>query len=147
MPNGVVIRWWGDRGRALVFYAWGFAFGLLYLALRTGQFQPIHRVLMGSFAAALAYFAVVRIVNVTKLRVVDERLVVSHGPLPWRSGMSVSLKLVDDVAIDRASWRLQLTTARGEEVALVDDVRRDAAARLDGELTALLARGSEGAAS
>ncbi len=143
MPDGVVIRWWADRGRALVFYAGGFAAGLLVLALRTGQFQPIHRVLMGLFALSFVYFAVVRIVNTTHVRVVGKRLVVSHGPLPWYGKLSVALSQVEDLAIDPASLRLRLRTAQGEEVALVDDVQRASCARIDAQLSELISRGAE----
>jgi hypothetical protein len=144
MPDGVVIRWWADRGRALVFYACGFAALLLIIAMRTGAFQPVHRAIMGSFALVCVYFALVRIVNTTELRVEEGRLVVRHGPLPWRAHMSVSLSQIDEVAVDRASSRLQLRTTQGEEVALVDDLSRDSATRLDGELTELMNRSAQG---
>lgn len=139
MAGAVVIRWWVDRGRALAFYALASAALLLFLALRTGQFQSVHRALMAGFGVACGYFAVVRFVNVTRLSIVDDALWVRHGPLPWRGAMTVALSDVDNVAIDRASLRLQLWTQRGEEIALVDDVTADAATRLDGELTKLVA--------
>lgn len=136
--HGVVVRWWVDRGRALAFYASAAATGLLFLALRTGQFQSIHRALMGAFGVACAYFAAVRLVNITRLSIRDRALWVRHGPLPWPGGMTVALADVDDVAIDKASLRLQLRTAQGEEIALVDDVTAGAAERLEGELRQLV---------
>lgn len=142
MADGVVIRWWADRGRALVFYAFGFAAGLLVLAFRTGQFEAIHRVIMGTCGVACAYFAVVRITNATSLRVVGKRLVVSHGPLPWRRSLSVSLSQIEDLSIDRAASRLQLLTAQGEEVALVDDIQSRSTARLDDQLNELMSQGA-----
>jgi hypothetical protein len=144
MPDGVVIRWWADRGRALAFYACGFAALLLVIAFRTGAFQPVHRAIMGGFALVCVYFALVRVVNATQLRVDGGRLVVTHGPLPWRGRMSVSLSQIEDVTVDRASSRLQLRTTQGEEVVLVDDLSRDSAKRLDGELSQLMDGGAKG---
>jgi hypothetical protein len=138
MAKPVVVRWWRERGKALAYYACAFALCFSVLALRTGQFQPIHRALMGTVAFIAAYFAVVRVVNETRLTVNDGVLIVRHGPLPWHGGLKVALTEIDTLAVDVPSSRLQLRTARGEEIALVDDMDKRSAARLNGPLSALL---------
>lgn len=138
MTEAVVIRWWVDRSRSLVIYAGAFSVLLLVFAFRTGQFQALHRLVAACFAVVCAYFAAARVVNKTTMRVVDERLVVRHGPLPWRSNVTVPLTLVDDLGVDPASSRLQLWTRQGEEVQLMDDLNRACVARLDGQVGKLM---------
>ncbi len=138
-PNvGVTIAWWRDRDRALAFYAAAASLFLFYIAFGSGQFQPVHRGIMGVFGAALAYLAAARAINVTQLGVRAGVLEVHHGPLPLRSALRVELSEVAELGIDRASARLRLRTARGEEIQLLDEVRKGAASRVDRELEALL---------
>jgi hypothetical protein len=117
----IEIRWWASRSRALAAYVGLFAVLLTYVALRSGQFEAVHRGLMAGFALVLAYTAAFRSVNVTRLGYEGDSFTVSHGPLPGRSGLRVARARVARVSVD--ARRLVLVTTEGDEVVLLDDLR------------------------
>jgi hypothetical protein len=117
---------------------------LAFIALRPGQFQPVHKSVMLVGAVLLAYSVVVQAVNVTRLVVAGGTLRVTHGPLPWRGGTRVELAAVRALACDRHSRRLVLRTALGEELVLAEDLPAADLAAVDAEIRArvLPAKGS-----
>lgn len=125
------IRWRSGRGHALAVYGSAFMALLVYLAFRRGEFQAVHRFLMAVFAVAIGYFVVVKLVNVTRVSVRDGRLRVEHGPLPWRGAVELPVEEVRRLSLDRLTARLELRTASGQEITLLDDLLVEAVAEAD----------------
>jgi hypothetical protein len=136
LEGRIVVPWRARSGQSAVIAAIPFTGVLLYLALASQVFEPVHRVLMGSFAAAIAYAVAAQLINVTRLSWHDARLRVEHGPLPWRRPLVIAVGDVRKLAVDRPGARLRLRTREGEEIDLVDNVGEV----LAGELEAALAR-------
>jgi hypothetical protein len=99
--------------------------------------------LMASAALGLCYFVAVQLANVTRLTVENGELVVEHGPLPWRGRTALPIERVRRLHFDRHAARLELKTAEGEELTLLDDLVPDRLAELDAQLQSTLALGKE----
>jgi len=131
--NGsVLVIPWRVRGDQLASYcAIPFALLLVYLAVTSSFFQPIHRSLMGGFAVIIAYFVVTQLINATRITVSDGNLRVEHGPLPWRSPVELPVDQIRTLGVDRPSKRLLLRTSQGEELFLIESVPSGLADKLD----------------
>ena len=132
------IRWRNGRTRALVWYASAFVVVLLYIAFGQGQFGAVHRALMASAALGLCYFVAAHLTNVTRLCVDNGELVVEHGPLPWRGRTVLPIERVRQLRLDRHAARLELKTAEGEELTLLDDLVVEKLPELDAQLARML---------
>ena len=129
--RSVEIPWRVRRGQAAAYYSIPFAFALAYLAATSGTFQTVHRAIMGSFVAVIAYVVAAQLVNVTRLSVRGEQLVVEHGPLPWRGTISLPVADVRVLAVDTPSKRLRLRTMQGEEFDIVEGVTEKVGSAID----------------
>jgi hypothetical protein len=128
-----------------------FSATLIAIAVRPGQFQAVHKAAMLTGAFLLAYSVAVQALNATRMQVRGGRLLVAHGPLPWRGRLDVALAEVRALACDRHSRRLVLRTALGEELVIAEDLPAGELATIDAQIRERLlpvprATGSEGEA-
>jgi hypothetical protein len=143
----VEIRWRGGRSMALPGYAAAFAVVLLVLSLQHGEFRSIHRSLMAFGVLPLSYLVAAFVFNSTVLSREGDDLRIAHGPLPWRRPVVLPLSEVKRLRFERDSARLMLRTRQGEDVTLLDDMKREQADVLDRELRKLVDMRGESAPS
>ena len=63
---------------------------------------------------------------------------VEHGPLPWRGRTVLPIERVRQLRLDRHAARLELKTAEGEELTLLDDLVVENLPELDAQLARML---------
>jgi hypothetical protein len=139
----IVLLPWRERLHPVyVVSVLGFVGVLGAIATREGLFQPIHRVVMGGTSVMLVYSLLAQLVNATRLTIEGGTLRITHGPLPWRGGMSVDVKQVRQLRCDPHSRRLVLKTSLGEELLLGENLPGARLGVIDAELRERLGFGS-----
>jgi hypothetical protein len=95
----------------------------------------------------LSYLIAAFVFNSTVLSREGDDLRIAHGPLPWRRRVVLPLSEVKRLRFERDSARLMLRTRQGEDVTLLDDMKREQADVLDRELRKLVDTRGESAPS
>lgn len=61
-------------------------------------------VVFGVVGLVFAYIVVRRLVNVTRLEVTPKRIRISHGPVPWRRPVEVTMETIQRVEVRTYTW-------------------------------------------
>lgn len=111
-----------------------FAAAIAYLAATSETFSGIYRAVMAAAAIALAYWTATVALNRTRLTLDADRLMMSHGPLPWFGSRSYPRDQIARLRANPGTRRLELRTRRGEDHVLLAALGDDVIAELNRSL-------------
>lgn len=116
--------------------------GLVAAAIPVGLFSLLREipwndpmqllvVVFGVVGLIFSYIVVRRLINVTRLEIMPERIRISHGPAPWRRASEVAMEAIRSVEVRPLQWRYEGSVATHYHVWSVHE---------DGHETCLLER-------